>query len=447
MGDWKKTLNEAIHTIEQKIDRVRYGLRDAFNALDEVNIVAYNGYGTRERIRVQGRVLEERGITPATEEDSLLKNLVNTMRRLDSNEVPYAKLVARFQDDEYEVQCDEEGMFDLWIDLEEPLPKHQSWHTVEFELVDPIPNEQEPPIKAEGHVMVPPEDAKYVVISDIDDTVIEMQVGHLIQMMRELFLSNAYTRLPFPGVAALYRAFHAGSGGSDENPLLYLSSSPWNLYDLLADFFKLHGIPNGPVLSLRNYGITDEEILPLDNYRYKTRTIRDMLEVFDDRPFILIGDSGQQDPEIYASIVDEFPERVLGIYIRNVSQSPGRSEEIQKLAQKVIDSGSSLVLADNSQAIAEHAAEKGWIQESMIPHVESDRERDEQPEDDVDRVMKGKQETDKSEPSKIEGKRSEDVSEERIEQELESDSGQKNEPPKSVHVEGDERKQKQKEKK
>ncbi len=334
MSDWKKTLNEAIHTVEQKIDRVRYGLRDAFNALDEVNIVAYNGYGTRERIRIQGRVLEARGITRATEKDSLLKNLVNTMRRLDSNEVPHAKLVARFQDNEHEIQCNEEGMFDLWINLDHPLPAHQTWHTVEFELVDPIPSDQEPPIKAEGHVMVPPEEAEYIVISDIDDTVIQTQVGHLVQMIRELFLSNAYTRLPFPGVAGLYRAFHAGKGGSDENPLLYLSSSPWNLYDLLADFFKLHDIPDGPVLALRNYGITDEEVLPLDNYRYKTRTIRDMLDVFTDRPFILIGDSGQQDPEIYASIVEEFPDRVLGIYIRNVSQSPGRSKEIEKLAKR-----------------------------------------------------------------------------------------------------------------
>jgi hypothetical protein len=120
-----------------------------------------------------------------------------------------------------------------------------------------------------------------------------------------------------------------------------------------------------------------------------------------------------------------------------VSQSPDRSKEIEELAERVIDSGSSLVLADNSQAIAEHAAEKGWIQESMIPHVASDRARDEQPEDEVDRVMKGEEETDRSEPSKIEGERSEDVSSERIEQELEPESGEKREPPKSVQVEGE----------
>jgi hypothetical protein len=73
----------------------------------------------------------------------------------------------------------------------------------------------------------------------------------------------------------------------------------------------------------------------------------------------------------------------------------------------------------------------------MIPHVKSDRERDEQPEDDVDRVVKGQEETDRSEPSKIEVERDQEISEERIEQELESDSGDKREPPKSVRVEGD----------
>jgi phosphatidate phosphatase APP1 len=233
----------------------------------------------------------------------------------------------------------------------------------------------------------------------------------------------------------LYRAFHAGKSGNDDNPLLYLSSSPWNLYDLLVDFFKLHGIPDGPVLSLRNYGITDEEILPLDNYDYKTRSIRDMLDTFDHLPFILVGDSGQQDPEIYASIVDEYPDRVLGIYIRNVSQSPRRTEEIKKLAKRVIDAGSSLVLADNSEAMAKHAAEQGWIQEEMIPHVRSDRERDEQPEDEVDRAMKGEQETDKTEARTIEGEHGEDISSDEIKEELQSDGKDKRKPPKSVRVE------------
>ena len=436
MSDWKKTLHEAVHHMEQQLDRIRYGVRDALGKPHSVNIVAYKGYGTRKRMRLQGRVLEDRNITAATEEDSLLKNLVNTIRRLDSREVPHAELIARYQGREHTITCDEEGMFDLWIEPHESLPVHTSWQAIEVELVKPIPDEQERPIKTTGHVLVAPKDVDYVVISDIDDTIIEMRVGHLIQMMRELFLSNAYTRMPFPGVAALYRAFHAGKNGNADNPLLYLSGSPWNLYDLLADFFHLHGIPDGPVLSLANYGITDEEILPLDNYHYKSRTIRVMLDTFDDLPFILVGDSGQQDPEIYASIVEEYPDRVLGIYIRNVSQSPRRSKEINELAKKVIESGSSLVITDNSEAIAEHAAKQGWIQESRLADIKNDRRRDEEPADEMDRALDGEQRTDHSAPTKIEAQRAEDVSSQQIKQELDPESGDKTEPPKSVEVEG-----------
>lgn len=408
MGARKKWVYEAVHHMERQIDRIRYSIRRAFGKPYFVTIVAYKGYGTRKRLRLQGRVLEDRNITPATADDSVLKNFVNTTKRFLRHEVPHAELVARYQGREHRITCNDEGMFDLWIEPHQALPHYTSWQEVEIELVKPIPDNQELPIKSTGHVLVAPEQVDYVVISDIDDTVIQMKVGHIIQMMREIFLGNAYTRLPFPGAAALYRAFHAGKNGHADNPLLYLSSSPWNLYDLLVDFFQLHHIPDGPVLSLRNYRITNGENLPLSHYHYKTRTIRDMLNAFEGLPVILVGDSGQKDPEIYARILEEYPERVLCIYIRNVTQSPHRSREINKLAEKVIEAGSILVLTDNSEAIAEHAAKQGWIQESRLPDIKHDRQRDQEPADKIDRLLDRGQRTDKTAPQKsveVDGKR------------------------------------------
>ena len=69
-------------------------------------------------------------------------------------------------------------------------------------------------------------------------------------------------RLPFPGVAAFLRALYAGAGGGERNPLFYVSSSPWNIYDLLSEFFSLNDIPIGPVLFLRDWGLTDVELVP-----------------------------------------------------------------------------------------------------------------------------------------------------------------------------------------
>jgi 5'-deoxynucleotidase YfbR-like HD superfamily hydrolase len=97
--------------------------------------------------------------------------------------------------------------------------------------------------------------------------------------------------------------------------------------------------------------------------------IERMLALYHDLPFVLIGDSGQHDPEVYAGIVAAHPGRVAAVYIRNVSQGSGRLDEIARLAEAVEADGSSLVLAADSLAMAEHAAERGLIHADAIADV------------------------------------------------------------------------------
>jgi hypothetical protein len=94
-----------------------------------------------------------------------------------------------------------------------------------------------------------------------------------------------------------------------------------------------------------------------------------MLALYRDLPFILIGDSGQRDPEIYARTVQEHPGRVLAVYIRNVSKAPERRQAIEALAAEVAGAGSSLLLAADSLAMAEHAAVQGWIAPEAVAAV------------------------------------------------------------------------------
>ena len=86
-----------------------------------------------------------------------------------------------------------------------------------------------------------------------------------------------------------------------------------------------------------------------------------MLALYKDLPFVLIGDSGQHDPEVYRQIVDEYPGRVTAVYIRNVSRDETRIREIEYLAKAVTAAGSGMVLATDSLAIANHAAGLGLI--------------------------------------------------------------------------------------
>jgi phosphatidate phosphatase APP1 len=93
--------------------------------------------------------------------------------------------------------------------------------------------------------------------------------------------------------------------------------------------------------------------------------------------FILIGDSGQQDPEIYQRIVAEFPNRIKAIYIRDVTQSTERSESVKKLADEVLAAGSTLVLAEHTLDAAKHAADQGWIKRDTLPEIGEEKRADE----------------------------------------------------------------------
>jgi phosphatidate phosphatase APP1 len=199
------------------------------------------------------------------------------------------------------------------------------------------------------------------VISDIDDTIMETGVANKARMLWNLFVQGPRSRVAFPGMAALLQALHRGVSGTEVNPMLYVSRGPWSIYEILDEFFNVHAIPIGPILFLREWGLTLQSPLPRRAEDHKLELIRNMLRLYRNLPFVLIGDSGQRDPEIYAQIVCEHPGRVLAIYIRNVSRDPARRRAIEDLALEVVAAGSSLLLAADSLAMAKHAIDHRLI--------------------------------------------------------------------------------------
>ena len=219
----------------------------------------------------------------------------------------------------------------------------------------------DPPVSAQGSVFITPADCRFVVISDIDDTVVRTGIGNTLVMLWRLFVEDARSRLAFPGVAALYQALHRGVSWNESNPLLYVSRAPWGTYEVLEEFFHLHGIPVGPILFLREWGISWRSPLPRTAKDHKQELIGNMLALYDDLPFVLIGDSGQQDPEIYRHIVEEHPGRVIAVFIRDVSRNSRRARDIEQLAIAVSKAGSTLLLAADSVAMAEQAVRLGLV--------------------------------------------------------------------------------------
>jgi phosphatidate phosphatase APP1 len=254
--------------------------------------------------------------------------------------------------------------------LETDLGAADGWGSIRLELPR---SGDAPPLAASAPVLVPAASASYVVISDMDDTVLQSEVTSFIRAAAIVLLENARTRLPFAGVAAFYRALAEGPAGGQRNPIFYVSSSPWNLYDVIADFLEAEGLPAGPLL------LRDWDLGPalFRNAGHKTRLIREILETYAALPFILVGDSGQEDPEIYAEIVAAHPRRILAVYIRNVAPHPERAAAIGRLTERVVAAGSTLVLADDTLTIASHAAAHGWIRTEALPDVRGEKRADE----------------------------------------------------------------------
>ncbi len=327
---------------------------------------ASRGYGSRSEIFLIGRVFRQSERSAAAAADSLIDQFREVRRRVARRSVPGKAVVAQFYGARERVTTDQDGYFRIHLRPRDRPAPDRVWHEIDLHLED------DPSVRAQGSIFIPPEHCAFVVISDIDDTVMETGVANKLKMLWRLFVEDAESRVPFLGVAALYRALHAGVSGDQANPMLYVSRAPWGVYDVLDTFFAQHRIPAGPVLFLREWGVSWTWPFPRKAEDHKRDLINSMLALYKDLPAVLIGDSGQHDPEIYRQAVIEHPGRILAVYIRNVSRSAGRIGEIEELARAVVAAGSSLVLAADSLAIAEHAAKLGLIAPDAVPSVRGD---------------------------------------------------------------------------
>ena len=225
----------------------------------------YRGYGSQDRIFVIGRAFWQR--TDRLSEESELRSIARRLRR---RPVRGALIRARFYGAETVVATDDDGYFRVEMSPGAPLPPGCAWHRLELAMLAPER------LAAFAEVYVP-ERAKLVVVSDIDDTVMHTGVANKAAMLWRLFVQDADDRTVFPGVAALYRALHAGAGGDEGNPMLYVSRAPWGIYDILDAFFRRHAIPVGPILFLREWGVSWRHPLPRRAVDHKRHLIEAMM--------------------------------------------------------------------------------------------------------------------------------------------------------------------------
>jgi hypothetical protein len=169
------------------------------------------------------------------------------------------------------------------------------------------------------------------VISDIDDTIKISDVRD-----RHALLQNTFCRSfkAAPGMPDFYRKLAA-----ENAQFHYVTASPWQLYESISAFLEENGFPSGS-FHMKKFRLKDSSFLSLfgDPIDYKLRTIIPLLEECPHRQFILIGDSGEKDPEVFGAVARLYPERVKRVLIRNVTGEEPGSKRLQEAFQNVSQS-------------------------------------------------------------------------------------------------------------
>ena len=176
-------------------------------------------------------------------------------------------------------------------------------------------------------------DEEFGVVSDIDDTIIVSMIPRLLTAAKHALMERVSQREAVPGMARFLRklsrrgmpilARGKGAGGRAgarprELPVMYLSTGPWNLVPGLREFLRRADYPMGALL-MTDFGPSNTGWFR-SGMEHKRRELRRLRQTFPHIQWILVGDDGQHDPEIYAEFAREFPHNVAGIAIRSLSQ-------------------------------------------------------------------------------------------------------------------------------
>ncbi|MCP3098993.1 DUF2183 domain-containing protein [Myxococcus sp. K15C18031901] len=191
-------------------------------------------------------------------------------------------------------------------------------------------------VSASARVEVVADALGLLVVSDFDDTVAVTEVTRPTKLVASALLKDADTQPVVPGMAAFYRCLR---GGGEMPAFALVSGSPIQYLPRVGGFLTRHGFPAGFGVYLRDLG-------PGTMSGYKQPLLRRLLQQFD-APVVLVGDSGEKDPEVYAQIREEFPGRVKAIYIRDA----GRTKDASRFQD--------MVLFKEARAAADHAVDAG----------------------------------------------------------------------------------------
>lgn len=340
-------------------------------------VVAYRGYVAEERAYVRVRVMEE-PVFPAAADALPNAALVRAnVRRFFALAFPGVHVRISMGSLLADAITDRHGFATAQVPA---INLEPGWHNYECTTI-PV-DIDEPAAHAIGEVLVPDPAARVSVISDVDDTVLRTGMSEGFVAVRNTLLGTANTRRAVPGMAALYRALNAHAEEDTRPSFFYVSTGPWNLYDMLSDFLAIRGFPDGP-LFLTDWA-PQERYVVRSGQGHKRATIARLFSAYPDSKFALFGDSGQKDPETYVEVARENPGRIAAIIIRDVGDHMAdRAAELAETALELQSEGVPFYFVSDATAAAAALLQLGLLTDDGIKYVRAEMDADPEPEDEA----------------------------------------------------------------
>lgn len=318
----------------------------------------YKGFGHQKNLIVSGHVFAVSSYPTDSYHRSILKNIFQLFKLFFVKPLEGVPVVLYWNQQKVESVTEKDGFFKLEWASESSVPA--GLHEIQVDYTGP-----------DGKIIASGKGAFFVphitqlgVISDIDDTFLVSYSSTIFKRLWTLFTHNARSRRAFEGVREHYRLLeYANTDDDNPNPIFYVSSSEWNLYDYLNEFIRIQNLPQGIFLlsQIKRW----YQLVKTGKTKHEGKFVRvvRIMEAFPNQQFILLGDNSQKDPEIYRSIVEHHPRRVRAVYIRNVASH--NTESVSKLESSLKQAGIPFCLFRHSKDAREHSISIGLAENSV----------------------------------------------------------------------------------
>ena len=314
-----------VSRFQDLVMRYRHEVKLEDGTLRGVRVTVHRGWVSSGTARVHVSVMEAPDL-PEVSRVPYWEVLTTNLSRHVTLAFPEVKVRVNLAGVTTEAETDRHGFAAFSIDVQN---LDAGWHEVEARVS--ALNPADPDFVGVGRILLPPDNACIAIISDIDDTVIRTGLDEGLTAFRRTMFGEADTRRSVKGMSSLYRGLSRGVideiGNAPGRPgIFYVSTGSWAFYEMLVQFLQLRGFPRGP-LFLTDWGPSDRYLMR-SGKDHKLQAIRRIADGYPGTPLVLIGDSGQHDPEIYTEIAHEYPGRVALILIITTGRGSTEHTEI-----------------------------------------------------------------------------------------------------------------------